>query len=293
MAAHRYWRVRFWKSAGSPYISVSEIEFLETGTSLPLPPDSFDSSGDYNSDHSKNNAFDGIKGSGPIWASNTLNSWLSVSYNTPVDIEAAKIWNAWSSANANQSSVGGGAALEYSDDNVNWTISSTVWTGSNGLGKTIIIGEQTLPSISQKARFWKLSNLETNDTFLELSRLELWNDSERVCQNATLTTTVAPTIGDISTLKAEGSAVCTFARTYKATDAVFSDFVWDAGVGKTLEVLVVRYSGPQAKTFARYFELSYSDNGVDWTIYSPLNKYQMKFPGVHLLTKKADPVSLI
>ena len=157
--------------------------------------------------------------------------------------------------------VFGNVFLEYSDDNTNWTEQSREVVGSSFPGGDFTVGvyRQTGPNV--QARYWRLSALECYSESLTLSRLELWNSTVRVCQNATLTSSFPATAGSVSTLKNEGTVGCNFL--YQQRKA-FPDFTWDAGAGNTMDVLLVRMAGPSRSEFIRNFTLSYSNDYRDW-----------------------------
>lgn len=285
MAAHRYWRTRFSIASGGSDIWLSELEYLAAGTGIKVAPTSSTASSTYSGGFNVTALFDGIKTTGSGWASATAACWVASDFTTPVDIEAVRVFNAWQTSSYNEMPVFGNVFLEYSDDNTNWTEQSREVVGSSFPGGDFTVGvfRQTGPNV--QARYWRLSALECYSESLTLSRLELWNSTVRVCQNATITSSFPPTAGDVSTLKNEGTVGCNFL--YQQRKA-FPDFTWDAGAGNTMDVLLVRMAGPARSEFIRNFTLSYSTDGVTWTIHTSSYRCDLAFPGADILTEKPD-----
>ena len=285
MAAHRYWRTRFSIASSGSDIWLSELEYLAAGTGIKVAPTSSTASSTYSGGYNVTALFDGIKTSGSGWASATAACWVASDFTTPVDIEAVRVFNAWQTSSYDELPVFGNVFLEYSDDNTNWTEQSREVVGSSFPGGDFTVGvyRQTGPNV--QARYWRLSALECYSESLTLSRLELWNSTVRVCQNATIASSFPPTAGDVSTLKNEGTVGCNFL--YQQRKA-FPDFTWDAGVGNTMDVLLVRMAGPSRSEFIRNFTLSYSTDGVTWTIHTSSYRCGLAFPGADILTEKPD-----
>ena len=86
-------------------------------------------------------------------------------------------------------------------------------------------------------------------------------------------------------MKNEGTVGCNFL--YHQRKA-FPDFTWDAGAGNTMDVLLVRMAGPSRSEFIRNFTLSYSTDGVTWTIHTSSYRCGLAFPGADILTEKPD-----
>ncbi len=139
MAAHRYWRVRFWESTGASNIWLAEVEFVAAGSAAVVAPTTVLSSGDYSTAYTPRNAFDGLKTSGDGWASNSIPCWIGGDFGAPVDIEAARIFNGWQASAYNELPVVGSIALEYSDDGVVWAESIRSSSGSSQVGGVITV----------------------------------------------------------------------------------------------------------------------------------------------------------
>lgn len=293
MAAHSYWRVRMWKATGNSNnaIRIAELEFITAGTGQLATPTQALSSGDYSATYSKDQLIDGLKTTGIGWASTIItNAWAGAYFATPVDIEAIKIYHTWQSDTTQQLCVAGAIALEYSDNGTDWTEQSRDSMGVSVIGETIIVGYNRLPGFSKQARYWRLSDIDNDNDLLRLSRIQLWRNTSRVCTAATLTGTVAPVTGSLEFLQTEGNSVCDFNRTQAKG---YPTFTWDAGSGNTMDVLLVRFAGPENETFVKNFTLSYSDDNLNWTTFFVSQKYKLKFPGSYALTNKADPDKLI
>lgn len=283
MAAHRYWRVRFSAATGGSNIWLSELEWLRAGTGNIVAPTRSTASSSYSADYKVNTLFDGIKNAGDGWASSAVACWVASDFTNPVDLEAVRVFNAWQTGSAGELPVLSAVYLEYSDNNTNWTEQSRVAVGSNFPGGDFTVGVNRLTGPNRQARYWRLSMIEGYSESLTLSRLELWNSTNRVCQAATLTANIPAYVGSVSTLKGEGTVGCTFLYNNRKA---FPEFTWDAGSGNTMDVLLVRFAGPSRQEFIRYFNLSYSSDGVNWTILSTSQKYSLAFPGVNTLTEK-------
>ena len=280
MAAHRYWRVRFSSASGGD-VWLSELEFLAAGTAAIVPPTSHSVSGTYSASYTSASLFDGVKTSGNGWASNSQTCWVAVDFTNPVDIEAARIYNAWQPGSSSELPIPGSIFLEYSDNNSTWVEQSREVYGGSNYGADLIVGVNRLPAITKQARYWKLTNVVSRSDVLNLTRIELWNGTNRVCQNATLTSSFPADYGTTATLKTESTNVVLY--NYDTRKA-FPDFTWDAGDGNTLEVLLVRFAGGNEADFIKYFTLSYSTDGVNWTVYYSSQRFALKYPGSTVFT---------
>ncbi len=139
MAAHRYWRVRFWESTGANDIWLAEVEFVAVGSAAVVVPVAALSSGDWSTDYAARQAFDGQKTSGNGWSSNSVPCWIGGDFGAPVDIDAARIFNGWQASAYDELPVLGAVALEYSDDGVVWTEFSRSSSGASQVGGVITV----------------------------------------------------------------------------------------------------------------------------------------------------------
>ena len=139
MAAHRYWRVRFWESTGANDIWLAEVEFVAVGSAAVVVPVAALSSGDWSTAYAARQAFDGQKTSGNGWASNSVPCWIGGDFGAPVDIDAARIFNGWQASAHDELPVLGAVALEYSDDGVVWTEFSRSSSGASQVGGVITV----------------------------------------------------------------------------------------------------------------------------------------------------------
>ena len=289
MAAHRYWRVRFSSATGGGDVWLSELEFLAAGTAAVVPPKSHSVSGTYSASYPSASLFDGAKTSGNGWASNSATCWVAVDFTNPVDIEAARIYNAWQPESSSELPAPGYVFLEYSDNKSTWTEQSREVYGGSNYGADLIVGVNRLPTTTKQARYWKLTNVMSRSDVLNLTRIELWNGTNRVCQNAILTSSIPADYGTTATLKTESANVVLYNY---PTRKAFPEFTWDAGAGNTMEVLLVRFAGGNEADFIKYFTLSYSTDGVNWTVYYASQRFSLKYPGSTVFTPMPAPNTL-
>ena len=109
------------------------------------------------------------------------------------------------------------------------------------------------------ARYWRITGILTPTAALELKGVAVWSQSARVDSGATISSTINPTTGDVSTLKVGGSAV----RWADASAPGFS-LVWDFGSATNPYKFVIT-AGASSNEFIRSMQVSYSTDGNVWT----------------------------
>jgi hypothetical protein len=127
-------------------------------------------------------------------------------------------------------------------------------------------------------RYWRIAQVESYGyAGLELSDVALYAGASRVDGSATLTSTVSPTSGALSSLS-DGA----FTPTVRwdeppALPAGFA-LVWDFGVGATADITSVGIAGPTQSAFLHRFVLQSGDDGVAWSAVA-IPVPATKFPG--------------
>lgn len=138
------------------------------------------------------------------------------------------------------------------------------------------------------ARYWRIVGLDTHaGGDLELSELHLYGVEGRVDALGLFTSTMAPMVGSLADLQDDDlDTSCRFAGSVVRSSG-FS-FVWDLGVGASVDVLGVRIGAAGTPdTFLSECTLQSSSDGVFWTSVSSFNRYA--FPGVFQYTNPPSP----
>lgn len=149
------------------------------------------------------------------------------------------------------------------------------------------------------ARYWRIVGIETYaGGDLELSELHLYGESGRLDAAATLTSTIAPTVGTLAALQDDDLATtCRFAGA--AVRSGGFALVWDFGVGNTADAIGVRLGTATAPdTFLAGSTLQYSTDGVQWVFFDGYNRLQYLGAGAYTAVPTAgdlefDKVSLL
>jgi hypothetical protein len=125
---HRYWRLKGTTAGTYDGGALAEIEFYSTIGGASIATGGTASSGSNGAGGLPENAFDGLlEAAGGMWAGASGavvagTSWVAYDFGTPVSVVSHAI-TARNSSWANQ--VWDGWNLEYSDDNITWTIHSS------------------------------------------------------------------------------------------------------------------------------------------------------------------------
>lgn len=138
------------------------------------------------------------------------------------------------------------------------------------------------------ARYWRLVAIEAHGgADLELSALHLYDAAGRADATATLTSTIAPTAGQLSALQDEDLAsTCRFAAA--AVRASGFALVWDLGAGNSADILGPRLAGPALDTFLASCTLQRSDDGLLWQWAGAFGRFDWPGAGIYTNAPAAD-----
>lgn len=127
------------------------------------------------------------------------------------------------------------------------------------------------------ARYWRIVGVETYaGGDLELSELHLYGAAGRLDATATLTSTIAPTVGTLAALQDDNlGTACRFAAA--AVRASGFALVWDFGAGNTADAVGVRLGAAAQDVFMAGCTLQYSTDGVQWQSLTDFARYE--WPG--------------
>ena len=123
------------------------------------------------------------------------------------------------------------------------------------------------------SRFWRVVGIETYaGSDLEISELQLYDNSGRVDASAVLTCTFAPLAGVLANLN-DGDTMTTVRWAERDVRAAGFALVWDFGSGITKSCVGVRLgSGPQGTRFLAGASLE-SFDGSAWTTLGTFNRF--------------------
>ena len=132
------------------------------------------------------------------------------------------------------------------------------------------------------ARYWRIVGIETYaGGDLELSELHLYGAAGRLDATATLTSTIAPTVGTLAALQDDNlGTACRFAAA--AVRASGFALVWDFGAGNTADAVGVRLGAAAQDVFMSGCTLQYSTDGAEWQRLTDFARYE--WPGAAAYT---------